>query len=397
MRLPSHGQLALPLLDTLLESGPVRASQACQILAERLEIHPEIRGALGTCSTGQKFNLFDRRSRWVKQTLAGKGLIHTPERGLWALTEKGSEIAAAKADGPLGPIQRGTVVSLFTTHMGQFFWGYAEDVVSRIDDGSVNLFFTSPPYPLIRAKGYGNLNGESYLNWLEDILGIHLSKLTTDGAFLVNLGEAYEESGSSALSTYREELTIRARKNLGLHLYGKMYWQNPSKPPAGYWVTHAKSRPKNTIEEILWMAPSQPKFRGDNALTPYGSKMLKTLANGGERRSERPGGHGSARNGFSKDRGGAIPGQLITAAHANPNGPYFKFCREQDIPIHPARFPESLAEKMILLHSDRNDIIGDPFGGSGTTAAVAQKLGRRWVTGEPNLAYAIGAAGRFDS
>ncbi len=42
--------------------------------------------------------------------------------------------------------------------------------------------------------------------------------------------------------------------------------------------------------------------------------------------------------------------------------------------------PESLVERIIRSTSKENDLVADFFGGSGTTAAVAEKLGRRWIT-----------------
>lgn len=47
---------------------------------------------------------------------------------------------------------------------------------------------------------------------------------------------------------------------------------------------------------------------------------------------------------------------------------------------YPTQKPESLLERIILASSNPNDLVMDIFGGSGTTAAVAEKLGRRWIT-----------------
>lgn len=44
--------------------------------------------------------------------------------------------------------------------------------------------------------------------------------------------------------------------------------------------------------------------------------------------------------------------------------------------------PESLLERIIALSSGKNSIVADFFGGSGTTAAVAERLGRRWITSD---------------
>ena len=63
-----------------------------------------------------------------------------------------------------------------------------------------------------------------------------------------------------------------------------------------------------------------------------------------------------------------------------------KLCKEQGI-AHPARFPEKLADFFILAGSNENEIILDPFSGSGTTAASAQKNNRRWIGIEANADY----------
>jgi site-specific DNA-methyltransferase (cytosine-N4-specific) len=55
---------------------------------------------------------------------------------------------------------------------------------------------------------------------------------------------------------------------------------------------------------------------------------------------------------------------------------------------HPATFPRELARRCILLGSNFGDTVLDPFGGSGTTGAVAQELGRRAILIELNSEYA---------
>jgi hypothetical protein len=47
---------------------------------------------------------------------------------------------------------------------------------------------------------------------------------------------------------------------------------------------------------------------------------------------------------------------------------------------YPTQKPEPLLERIVLASSNPGDLVMDPFGGSGTTAAVAEKLGRRWIT-----------------
>jgi modification methylase len=54
---------------------------------------------------------------------------------------------------------------------------------------------------------------------------------------------------------------------------------------------------------------------------------------------------------------------------------------------HPAPFPQALAERVIRLFSYREDVVLDPFVGSGTTCVAAKKLGRHYVGLDINAAY----------
>ena len=59
---------------------------------------------------------------------------------------------------------------------------------------------------------------------------------------------------------------------------------------------------------------------------------------------------------------------------------------------YPTQKPETLLERLLLATSDEGDVVGDFFCGSGTTAAVAQRLGRRWVTAdESRIAISLAA------
>ena len=54
---------------------------------------------------------------------------------------------------------------------------------------------------------------------------------------------------------------------------------------------------------------------------------------------------------------------------------------------HPAMFPPELPEYLIKMLSDEDDLVVDPFIGSGTTGRVCEKLGRNWIGFEINEKY----------
>ncbi len=63
---------------------------------------------------------------------------------------------------------------------------------------------------------------------------------------------------------------------------------------------------------------------------------------------------------------------------------------------HPTQKPEKLLAKLILASSDSGDIVLDPFLGSGTTAVVAKKLGRKFIGIEQNPTYCAWAMKRLE-
>jgi site-specific DNA-methyltransferase (adenine-specific) len=63
---------------------------------------------------------------------------------------------------------------------------------------------------------------------------------------------------------------------------------------------------------------------------------------------------------------------------------------------HPTQKPEKLLAKIILASTNENDLILDPFAGSGTTCAAAKKLNRRFTAIEADENYCLLAQKRLD-
>ena len=57
------------------------------------------------------------------------------------------------------------------------------------------------------------------------------------------------------------------------------------------------------------------------------------------------------------------------------------------VKLHSTQKPEALLERVLLATSRPGDLVLDPFAGTGTTGAVAQRLGRRWIMVERERAY----------
>ncbi len=109
----------------------------------------------------------------------------------------------------------------------------------------------------------------------------------------------------------------------------------------------------------------------------------------------RPGGMNFGKNSWSRDNGGAIAGNVIRSGNASANDAYARACRAAGLKPHPARMPSKVAEFVINFLTEPGDLVFDPFFGSGTTGAAAEKLCRHWFGTERSLDYLAGAALRF--
>ena len=380
-------QLLLPLLEATDRGPSIKISEIYAKVAERIALDPEERkrrAARGSVTT----NVFEHNVRWAQQRARLDELIRRAGPSEWSITGKGK--AALRRARP------GVVITIFTTPNGSALWASCEDAAGHIDDGSAQLIFTSPPYPLLRQKAYGNLDEKAYLDWLTTIVATWPRKLTGDGSIVLNLGDAWMP-GSPHLSLYQECLMTRLDDELSLKLCQRFHWQNPSKMPVpAEWVTVRRVRVKPSVETLWWLSPHKHPFADNRAiLTPYSDRMKARLSEGGEQAARRPAGYQMAAGAFGADNGGAIPGNLITAPNTVSNDAYIRACKATNLPVHPARFPPALPEHFIKFLTRPGDVVFDPFLGSGTTGRVAENLGRRWIGSEIHLDYLESARLRF--
>jgi DNA modification methylase len=87
---------------------------------------------------------------------------------------------------------------------------------------------------------------------------------------------------------------------------------------------------------------------------------------------------------------------VLTFSNTGSNDVYQKKCKENNIEQHPARMPKKLVEFFIKFLTDPGDIVLDPFSGSNTTGAMAEELGRKWISFEAREDYIEGSKFRFN-
>jgi len=283
---------------------------------------------------------------------------------------------------------------VYKTELGAVINADSKDVMDKIPDNSIDLVFTSPPFPLLKKKAYGNVAEEEYIDWFIEFASRVHRILKPTGSFVVDLGSAWLPK-RPARSLYEMRLCIRMVDDLGFSLAQDFYWWNPSRlPTPAQWVTIERTRVKDAMNRIYWFSKTDhPKADNRNVRQPYTDRMVAYMNRGKNIHSVRPSGHKPSTK-FINNNGGAIPPNLLAISNSGASA-YVKFCKEAGLVPHPARFPYELPEFFIRLLTDEGDVVLDPFGGSCTSGSVAESLGRKWINVELNREYTFGAHGHF--
>jgi len=123
----------------------------------------------------------------------------------------------------------------FRTDLGVCLQGLAEDLLNpeTTDQytSSVDLVFTSPPFPLNRKKKYGNLQGQKYVDWIAGFAPIFREVLKPRGSIVMEVGNAWEP-GRPVMSTLALEALLAFLKEGEFQLCQQFVWHNPARLPS---------------------------------------------------------------------------------------------------------------------------------------------------------------------
>lgn len=263
--------------------------------------------------------------------------------------------------------------------------------------GKVQLIFTSPPFPLNRKKKYGNETGQEYVDWLASFAPKFIEMLKPDGSIVMEMGNAWEQ-GEPVMSTLALEALLKFLRSGQLRLCQQFVAYNRARlPTPAQWVTVERVRVKDSFSHLWWMSPTtRPKASNVRVLKPYSPSMLQLLKSQKYNSGKRPSEHEIGATSFLKRHKGAIPSNVLEYTNTVANDPYQEYCRRHQLTPHPARMPNNLAEFFIRFLTTPGQYVFDPFAGSNTTGAAAERLGRRWIAVEPNSGYLDGSRGRFE-
>jgi site-specific DNA-methyltransferase (cytosine-N4-specific) len=289
----------------------------------------------------------------------------------------------------------------YETDYGYMLLGESEKILSSIlcpsDISQVNLIFTSPPFPLNRAKKYGNTTGKDYLKWVCELGPVFKGLLAQDGSLVIELGNAWEQ-GLPIQSTLPIETLLALKQSGEFNLCQEFIYYNPAKLPSPVeWVNKRRIRVKDSFTRFWWLSNTPyPKANNLKIIEEYSMQMKKLLKSGKYNSGLRPSEYSIGTSSFAKDNGGAIPSNVLIVSNTVSNDEYIRYCKKNGLSIHPARMPREIVEFFVKFLTDEGDLVFDPFAGSNTTGFVAEILSRKWVAIEASEEYIKGSMGRFE-
>jgi len=228
----------------------------------------------------------------------------------------------------------------------------------EIKNNSVQLVITSPPYWGLRDYqtdsqiGYSD-SYEEYLQRLEVVWKECFRILNNSGSLWVNIGKRIIDHQMLLLA----DGIIEKAEKIGFVLQDIVIWHKPVTVP-----TSGKNNFTDRYEHVLFFSKKGQKFF-------INSKFKNTI------------------NDYL-DTETSVPLNVWKIHRRIGNiGKKIETRTKEEIIKHTAVYPDDLVKRIIEFFSEKDDLILDPFAGSGTTLSTANKLERKWVGYELNKKY----------
>ncbi len=309
----------------------------------------------------------------------------------------------------------------------QIICGNSLEVLRTLPDCSVRMCVTSPPYYGLRDYGVEGQLGveetpEEYIAKLVEVFREVKRVLADDGTLWVNIADSYAGSGKGIWSKPVSErkpcknnylcdntnetakmpkrwngikpkdmigipwMLAFALREDGWYLRSDIIWQKPNAMPE-----NVHDRPSKSYEHIFLLAKSAKYFYDDKAIAEpilpitverYKRKVSNTNKYANDKSNQA----------LFKGRDNSL---LMNQETRNKRDVWSVSTNAYRMKSHFAMFPEKLIEPCILAGSQPRDIVLDPFFGSGTTGAVAKRLGRKFIGIDLNREYCEAAEKRI--
>ena len=241
--------------------------------------------------------------------------------------------------------------------------GNTFEILDLLPNDFVDLLIVDPPYNLDKEFGTGKfkkMTDEEYCTYTESWIRKILPLLKENASIYV-------------CCDWNSSMIIGQVLKKYFHLQNRITWQREK-------GRGALSNWKNGMEDI-WFATKSNNYTFNVTDVKMRRKVIAPYKTEGKPRDWEETTNGNYRNTFPSNFWDDI------------SIPYWSMPENT---AHPTQKPEKLLAKIILASSNKNDIVFDPFLGSGSTSVTAKKLGRKYVGIENNEQYCVWTEKRLE-
>ncbi|MEM1276127.1 MAG: site-specific DNA-methyltransferase [Pseudomonadota bacterium] len=237
------------------------------------------------------------------------------------------------------------------------------EAMAGLPEGSVDLIFADPPYNL-QLKGDLHRPNNSLVDAVDDEWDQFESFRAYDAftrGWLKQARRVLKPDGAIwVIGSYHNIFRLgTALQDLGFWVQNDVIWRKTNPMP-----NFRGKRFCNAHETMIWAA------RSEDAKPVFNYDALKEMNDGLQMRSD----------------------WLMPICSGGE-----RLKSEEGQKAHPTQKPEALLHRVLIASSNPGDVVLDPFFGTGTTGAVAKRLGRRWIGIEREARYAAIARARLQN
>jgi DNA modification methylase len=248
------------------------------------------------------------------------------------------------------------------------------DGLKQIPNNSVTLVLTSPPYNL--KIDYGSAADDQpyteYVKWLKNVFTECYRVLRKGGRLIINIDAMTNRQDDKQNEYVRDIRTDLANdlKPMGFKFFGEHVWYKSSKDPS---FNGGQFNGKKTAWGS-YMSCSTPAVRRNHEyILVYSKEQFK----------------------LEKAEDSGAPDITDKEFQTYIASVWSMQPETRNLGDHPVPFPVELPYRCIKLYSYVNDVILDPFNGTGTTCVIAAKTGRRYIGIDMDATYVEYARNRI--
>ena len=251
----------------------------------------------------------------------------------------------------------------------ELYNGNCFELIKTLKDESIDLVITSPPYANI--KKYIDDEGiepDNYVEWIMPLIKEIFRILKPNGNFILNINDKVE---NRFRHPYVFDLISQIHKETKFKMFERLFWNKLKGLPNS-------KRFADRVEFIFWFVKNKDfTFNIDKMRIPYSNSSVNRMKSPIKDRFPRTIENNENYKEWKPNINGALPTTLIN------------ICSETKLISnnHIAVYPEKLVEYFLLGASNENDLILDPFMGTGTTGLVCKKYNRKFIGYEIQKEY----------